>query len=221
MAVGSAVRRVASGAVDIGAFELGNSGTPVPEPRPVPTTPPPPDPPPPPNPPPPPGSSPLTLLPVEDTYIRGGSYATTNYGTSNVLHVKSDSDLNLTRDAYLRFDLGTLASVSSAKLRVYARLTSTDRVTSVLYPVTAAWSESGLTWSSRPGYVSSRPLGSMTPTTTFTWYEFDVTSHVVGERQAGRRLVAFALHCPAPSVERIDVNSREAASNRPELVLAP
>ena len=164
----------------------------------------------------------LTLFPVEDTYVRGGAYATANYGTSSVLHVKSDASADLTRDAYLRFDLGTLPTVSSAKFRVYARLTFADNVTAVLYPVMNSWSESALTWSSRPGYVSSRPLGSMTLTsTTFAWREFDVTTHVRSERQAGRRLVSFALHSPAPSDERIDINSREASSNRPELVVTP
>lgn len=223
LSVGSAVRRVAVGAIDVGAYEYGNTGTSVPPPPPtVPTTPPPTPPPPPPTPPPPPPGTTLTLFPVEDTYVRGGAYATTNYGTSTTLHVKSDASLDLTRDAYLRFDLGSLASVSRARFRVYAHLTAADNVTAILYPVANAWSETALTWNSRPGYVSSRPLGSMALTsTTFAWREFDVTAYVQGERQAGRRLVAFALHCPAPSDERIDLNSREATSNRPELVVTP
>ncbi len=224
MAVGSAVRRVAVGALDIGAFELGNTGTsvPPPPPPPTPTTPPPPPPPPPPDPPPPPPGTTLTLFPVEDTYVRGGTYATTNYGTSTVLNVKSDASADLNRDAYLRFDLGTLASVGRATMRVYGHLTYADNVTAVLYPVVNAWSESALTWNSRPGYVSSQQLGSMTLTsTTFAWREFDVTAYIKSERAAGRRLVAFALHCPAPSDERIDINSREASSNRPELVVTP
>jgi hypothetical protein len=212
------------GAVDIGAFELGNTGTPT-TPPPPPTVPPPPPtvpPPPPPDPPPPPPGSTTSLLPVEDTYVRAGSFASTNFGTSTFLHVKSDTDMNYTRDAYLRFDLGTVSSVASAKLRVYAKLTASDNVTAVLYPVRSAWTESSLTWNSRPGYLSSQPLGSMTLTvTTPSWREFDVTSWVRSERQAGRRLVSFAFHCSAPSVERIDVNSSEASQNRPELVVTP
>jgi hypothetical protein len=134
--------------------------------------------------------------------------------------VKSDTDLDYTRDAYLRFDLGTVSSVASANLRVYAKLTASDNATAVLYPVRSAWAESSLTWNSRPGYLSSQPLGSMTLTVTApTWREFDVTSWVRNESQAGRRLVSFAFHCPASSVERIDITSREASASRPELVV--
>jgi hypothetical protein len=57
--------------------------------------------------------------------------------------------------------------------------------------------------------------------TTYAWRELDVTSHVRNERNAGRRLVSFAFHCSAPSVERLDMNSSEASNNRPELVVAP
>jgi hypothetical protein len=205
LATGTAVRRVASGAIDIGAFELGNTGTPDPSPT---------DPPP--------AGTPVTLIPVEDTYVRDSTYASSNFGSATQLHVKSDTESGYNRDAYLKFDLGTLASVSSAKLRVYAHLTASDNVTAVLYPVTGIWSEASLTWNTRPGYVSSSPLGSITLTsTTYAWRELDVTSHVRNERDAGRRLVSFAFHCSLPSVERIDVNSSEASSNRPELVVTP
>jgi hypothetical protein len=208
---GTAVPRVAEGAVDIGAFELGNTGTTPPIP---PTTTPPT--------PPPPSSASLRLFPVEDTYVRGGTFSSTNFATSTLLQVKSDESPSLTRDAYFRFDLGSTASVSAAKFRVYAHLTAADSVRAVLYPVTGAWSESTLIWNSRPGYLSASPLGSMTLTgTTFAWFELDVTSHVRSEQQAGRRLVSFALHCPANSVERIDLSSREATANRPELTVTP
>jgi hypothetical protein len=51
--------------------------------------------------------------------------------------------------------------------------------------------------------------------TTPAWREFDVRSWVRSERLSGRSLVSFAFQCPAPSVERIDINSREANANPP------
>jgi hypothetical protein len=219
-ASGAAVQRVAQGAVDIGAYEFGNPGAPGTTPPPPPTVPT--SPPPPPPPPPPPGSPSVTLLPVEDAYVRDGTFAATNFGTSATLHVKSDAGAGLTRHAYLRFDLGSIATVSSAKFRGYAHLTAADTVRAILYPVTGSWSESTLVWNSRPGTVSTSPLGSMTVTSTASsWFEVDVTSYVRNEQQAGRRLVSLALQCPAGSVERLDLNSREASSNRPELVVTP
>jgi hypothetical protein len=203
-ATGAAVPRVNQGAVDIGAYELGNTGS-VDMP-----------------PPPPPAPTELRLAPIEDAYVRDGAYASTNFGTQAALHVKTDTEASLTRDAYLRFDLGTIATVSAAKLRVYGHLTASDSVRAVAYPVTGAWSESTLVWNSRPGYVTASPLGSLTATsTTYSWFEVDVTSFTRSEREAGRRLVSFALHCPASSVERLDLSSREASANRPELVVSP
>jgi hypothetical protein len=225
LAVGSAVPRAPVGVVDIGAFEYGNTGTPPPAPPPTstPTTPPPPPPPPPvPTTPPPPAGSPVILYPIEDAFVRNGTYASTNFGTATALDVKSDSEPNLTRDAYLRFNLGSVPSVSSAKFRVYTALSYSDSVTPSLYPVTGSWSETTLTWNSRPGYVSSNPLGAFTVTSTsYTWKEIDITPFVRSEHGAGRRVLSFALHSPATSVEKLIFPSREAASNRPELVVTP
>jgi hypothetical protein len=212
--LGAAVPRAPVGVVDIGAFEYGNTGTPPPPPPPT-TEPPPP-------PPPPPSTTPVTLRPIEDAFVRNGTYANSNFGTATVLDVKSDTEPNLTRDAYLRFDLGAVPSVSSAKFRVYAALTYSDSVTPSLYGVTGPWNETTLTWNTRPGYLSSNLLGAFTVTSTsYTWKEIDVSAFVRTEHGAGRRVLSFALHAPAPSVEKLMFPSREAASNRPELVVTP
>jgi hypothetical protein len=47
-----------------------------------------------------------------------------------------------------------------------------------------------------------------------------VTNYVKSERTAGRRLVSFALHCPAPSTAGLAAHSREA-SNKPQLIVTP
>jgi hypothetical protein len=139
-----------------------------------------------------------------------------------VLDVKSDSEPNLTREAYLRFDLGSLSSASNARFRVYAWLSDTDSVSATLYSVTAGWSAATLTWNTRPGYVSTSPLGVLTAaSTTGAWKEIDVTNHVKNQLAAGVRLVSFALHASADSVEKLSLGSSEAAANRPELVVVP
>lgn len=50
------------------------------------------------------------LNPVADSYVRGGTYANTNYGTDASLQVKYATDASFTRESYLRFDLTALAS---------------------------------------------------------------------------------------------------------------
>jgi hypothetical protein len=221
-AVGAAVSRITSGAVDIGAFEYGNTGTaPTTTPTPAPTTPTPAPTTPTPVPTPPPPSGSVTLGPIEDGFIRGGTYAANNFGTSAALETKSDADLSQTRDAYLRFDLGSLASVSAAKFRIYAAASASGSVAPTLYPVAGAWSEGTLSWNTRPGYVSNSPLGGFAVSSTaYTWQEVDVTTYVKSERSAGRRLVAFALHCQSPSTAGLTSHSREG-SNKPQLIVTP
>lgn len=196
--------RVNVGVVDIGAYEYGNTGVVVPPT--TPTTP----------------ATPVTLAPTADGFVRDGTYAGSNFGSAATLDLKTDPAANLTRDVYLRFDLGAVASVSGAKLRVYTWLSAADTVAPTLYPVTGSWSEATLTWNTRPGFVVQSPLGSFSVTsTTASWKELDVTSYVKAEHAAGRRQPSFALHAGAASVEKMSLSSRESASNRPQLVVTP
>jgi hypothetical protein len=193
----AAATRLVVGATDIGAFEHGGTGV---------VTPP---------------ASPVTLPSVADSFVRNGTYAATAYGSATVLDVKTDTTAGLSRDAYLRFDLGALPSVSNARLRVHAALSAADSVAATLYPVTGAWSESTLTWNTRPGYVTATPLGSVSATSgTAAWKELDITAHVKAELAAGRRVFAMALHATAPSVEKMVIASRESGSG-PQLVVTP
>src|SRR4051812_48202558 len=45
------------------------------------------------------------LLPVADTFIRGGAWAKQSFGTADTLDVKDGVDANYDRRAFLRFDL--------------------------------------------------------------------------------------------------------------------
>jgi hypothetical protein len=195
--LGAAVTRGIVGAADIGAFEHAGTGV---------VTPP---------------ASAVTLRSVADSFVRNGVYAATTYGSTTALEVKTDTTVGLSRDAYLRFDLGALPSVSNARLRVYTALSAADSVTATLYPVTGTWSESTLTWNTRPGYATATPWGSVSATSaTAAWKELDVTAQVRAELAASRRVFALALHATAPSVEKMVIASRETG-NGPELVVTP
>src|SRR4029434_5394960 len=47
----------------------------------------------------------LTLAPDADATVRGGTYATTNFGSDATLTTKEDSSATFTRHALLRWDL--------------------------------------------------------------------------------------------------------------------
>jgi beta-glucanase (GH16 family) len=103
-----------------------------------------------------------TLAPTADSYVRDGSYAGTNFGSANVLIVKSDAT-GYNRQSYLRFDLSQVTGkVQQATL--YLTPTGVGQ-TNVLDRLGVAnndtWTESGLTWNNQPGYSSILSTGKV------------------------------------------------------------
>ncbi len=134
-------------------------------------------------------SAPQGLAPTHDAYVRNGSYAGVNHGTDAELRVKQGSSDGAVRDSYLKFDLSTLTSVSTAKLRLFGRISDT-RAASLgvtLYSASdTAWTEPALTWNNKP--ASGTSLGSRTVSgTAGQWYEWDVSSFLRAEKAAGRK----------------------------------
>jgi hypothetical protein len=115
-------------------------------------------------------ATPATTTAVVDTTARQGS-ATSNFGTLAALTVSSGSGIN--QRVYLKFDLtvcspaiAASATVRLATLRLY--MTAAPVVCRVLdlYPVTATWGETTLTWNNQPfGTTINNPAtGSRTGT---------------------------------------------------------
>ena len=160
------------------------------------------------------------FAPAADTFVRGGIYAANNFGTASAIEVKLGSTDNV-REAFLRFGIAATPTVGRARLRVFgalsdARSSNIPLIVSAV-PVTT-WSETALTWSTRPGRGAQLATVAIVDATA-RWYEFDVTSYVRSEKAAGRQVVSLALDAGATSSPHLAFNSREAASNRPELII--
>ncbi|NMM54391.1 CBM96 family carbohydrate-binding protein [Paenibacillus aquistagni] len=93
-----------------------------------------------------------SLLPAQDVYVRNGSYANTNYGTSSDLVVKNDSNSGYNRVSYLQFDLASLPSeIHRAHLRLVPKSIGMDHTTGAIYEVeNDNWTEETMTWSNKP-----------------------------------------------------------------------
>ncbi|PSM30854.1 DNRLRE domain-containing protein [Haliangium sp. UPWRP_2] len=164
----------------------------------------------------------ITLLPIADTYARGGSYAAQNFGTAIELIVREAAGQDNDRQAFLKFDTGGFdGTVTSAKLRMYSSWggSSSNSVTTHAHAVAdLSWTETGLTWNNKPA------LGSVLASVTYTsqtpsYKEYDVTNYVQSERTAGRNLLALALSNPSVSTVYITGASREASANPPQLLV--
>ncbi len=165
------------------------------------------------------------LRPVADAYVRdGSSNASRNFGSATSLYVKAGST-GVNRWTYLKFDTSGLASVGSARLRLYGRLSSTTLatvVTSAVPSASTSWGEGQITWNNRPG-TGTTALASVTMDNSAShWYEWDVTAYLQQEKAAGRHVVTLVLKNAASSSPYDTFVSKESTSaNKPELVLVP
>jgi xanthosine utilization system XapX-like protein len=117
-------------------------------------------------------ATPATTTAVTDTTARQ-STPNGNFGASNPLTVQSGSNPALNRRIYLRFDLTVCspaipasAIVRLATVRLYMTAASAACRVLDLFPVTAAWVETTLTWNNQPfgTTLNNPPTGSRSGT---------------------------------------------------------
>jgi hypothetical protein len=163
---------------------------------------------------------PVTIAPTADTYVeQGQSAGGMNYGKAAVLEVKTQGGADNNRIAYLRFPLGAAGGVAvTATLRLYGRSAAGTMVESAYAVTDDSWSETGLTWNNKP------PLGAkqatVNVTTTAQYRAWDVSNIVKAQVAAGRLNVNLAVQMDGDTASSPDThNSREAASNPPQLVI--
>jgi hypothetical protein len=101
----------------------------------------------------------VTIYPIGDTYVRGGTYSKANSGTESIIAVKNAGVNNsVTREAYLKFALPFLQdSIKAAVLKLFAKkdlAADSVAIKVVNMTVTAieydAWDEMTLTYETRP-----------------------------------------------------------------------
>jgi hypothetical protein len=112
--------------------------------------------------------------------------------------------------SHLKFTVPSGAgAIASAALRVYA-FTNTVNGPPVFTTATG-WTETGITWNNRPAKTSVR-YDDKGAIAAYTWVEYNVTPLVPS---AG----VYSFLIAQDNSDGVDFSSREAASNRPELVV--
>jgi len=169
-------------------------------------------------------STAITLTTTADANVRGGIYADQNFGTATQINIKNNPDPSYNRDAYFKFDLSSISTASNAKLRVFG---NTDDGTAVTFFAAAeadsSWIETAITFNNRPP-IGAAISGQLTASGTGeVWYEFDVTPYIQSELAAGHTITTIALQAVynASGGTRINLHSREAGSNPPQLRVTP
>jgi len=164
-----------------------------------------------------------TLSPLADASVRSGTWGNTNFGSGGQLYAKESTDADSTRRIYLKFDLSSLATIGTAKLRLFGRLDDAiaGRGTTVgVYGSTGtSWTESGLTWNNSPSFGTTALATASVTSAAAKWYEWDLTSYLRQQKAAGRTSVTLVLKTTTLSKEKATFNSDEATTNRPQLVV--
>ena len=171
-----------------------------------------------------------TLTATADTYVRRDQ-ASSSFGAQTTLDISSSA--SATRRTLVQFDLSGCspaipsdAIVSAANVRLTtAGLATTATRSYVLHRATSSLSET-TTWSGQPTVAGSATWTTSVPVltaigTVVTWSAAaDVQAFVAGSAtNFGWRLADTAEDGNIVSTVSISFSSREAASNRPQLVI--
>src|SRR5688500_10008851 len=138
------------------------------------------------------------LTATADSYVRDGSFAASNFGMAAELIVKQ-SGIDFNRESLVKFDLSAIgANVTSAKLRLFGQLQDTraSNVPTSVYGTTSGWTETGVTWNTRPTTTTGVLATLTVNNATGAWYEVDVTSFVQAQKAAGNSAVSVLLRNP-------------------------
>jgi hypothetical protein len=148
----------------------------------------------------------VTFTPVADARVYEGS-PNSNYGTS---FLRTDSGSDPAVETYIRFVVSGVPGVAkTATLRLYATSGTADGP--AVFTSDPIWTESSINWANRPLRLGAAVAdkGSLA---SGTWVSFDVTPLVAGDGTYG-----FVL--AQTTSDGVDISSREASTNRPQLVV--
>jgi hypothetical protein len=160
-----------------------------------------------------------TLIPTHDAYARY-STPTTNYNVDTLV-VKTNASNSFTRQSFLKWSLGTISDLDSARVRIYGyNAEDASTITINLYPTTTdAWDEATLNWSTKPDYITPS-LDKKAYNSTQAYREFEITNYAKQEA-AGDKTISLALLDSAAGTQNknISLRSSENSSNKPQLII--
>ncbi len=151
----------------------------------------------------------LSVPAAADAFV-GESQPDLNFGAG--LQLKTDDGSGNDELSYLRFDVsGISRPIVSAKVRAYVANGSANAP--AIHPTDSSWSETGLTWRSRP-LATGAATDDKGSVAAGTYVEYDVTPLVTGN-------VTHSFVTLPTSTDGFDLASREEATvgRRPTLEL--
>jgi hypothetical protein len=152
-----------------------------------------------------PGTATYTFDAVADAYV-GADFPSTNYGLSGTLRTVSSPEYR----SYLRFVVSDIGgTVTNTTLRLYATSSSATGY-QIKRVGDQGWEEGTITYANAPAVGAL--IGSSGNFASGNWTSVNVTSLVTGNG-------VYDLALTTTSGSNMNFNSRDASSNRPQLVI--
>lgn len=156
--------------------------------------------------------------PIADAYVRNGT-STKNFGADSTLLVKDFADSYI-RKTHVKFDVGTsIPNILTAKVRLYASaLTNGTSIPIRVNGTIDSWTEAGINWSNAPAGIA---ISTITVDGVGQYYEWDVTSYVQNQLNAGDNIISLVFDAPSVSAVLATFCSKESnsTSRDPQLII--
>lgn len=155
-----------------------------------------------------------------DAYVRDGTYADTNYGTSTDLVVKHQpTAIGYNRQAFLRFpmpaDPGDIGKATL--LLTLTGLSDPGAMNRVHVFTGSAWDESTATWNTRPSYGDYS--ATWQPSVIGATYEVDITAAVLAALADSQTSLDLAITSDGLTYSAYASRETSDSSKRPRLLL--
>jgi len=164
-------------------------------------------------------TSEIILTPTKDAYIQGGSLSNESFGALPNLVVKSNEHDDYTREAYLDFRIDQLAAlnIQRATIRLYANRVDESLYISLHRIAVNNSAEADITWNNTPDETDEVAVTAVFSSAGPRYYEWDVTDYLT--EKVGASTFSLLVKEGNTNDKIIEFNSREANSNRPQLVI--
>jgi hypothetical protein len=155
-----------------------------------------------------------SLVPTDDTYARGGTYASQNYGTAIMMVTKQTDNASYNRESFLKFKVGNVGNgISEAYLHTYGTIVNSVEI-EVYGSVNNSWSEKSLTWNNRPS--ADVFLDRITiPDNSESYFSWNVSSFVSERHARGEKYVTLVLKANTETEKEIPWSTKESGINVP------
>lgn len=171
-------------------------------------------------------SNKTTIKTFKDAFVRGGTFANTNYGTATSLAVKnSEGNLTYERRAVMSFDRSRIGNngdrnIVKATLRLKMQTVNEDAQFTLagIFGISNRWTETGnneITYNNMT--ETGTEAATFFPTAANTWTEVDVTDYLKNDPSTSRT-VFMIRNITGGSKSNWSTHSRET-SFAPELVI--